>query len=620
MSFNIPAASWFFFLIIPLVIFYFLKLRRQRMEIPSLLLWQQVLEDSRVNSPFQRFKKNILLLIQLLILCLLVLAAMDPFTIGSSSGAKLPILVDCSASMGALNKSKESRMDLVKEKLTELINNKRAEQEFAIISFSNTARRVCSFTSNRQVLLNAVEKLKVDDVEGNFEDALRLTQAMTKSSQFGEVLLYTDGNISDVPTFDLSFKLNYQKIKTDNLPNIGITKMNAVRSGESSWMVFIQIDMNKTFQGSSELQIFQNGTKIGSEKIFSGDKLSQRLSFRMDGRKASVINAKLITDSADSLEVDNEAFLSLKLARQLNVYVPESLDLVKNIVSNIQGVKLLTDLNNSADLVFTDKEEELNAEASTLVSFKVVPDDLKEIISVENKQSKIIDWDRTDLVLQHTSLDDVLLMGTVKFKGEAKPVDFEKKAYEILSYGEQAPVIVKKNLGDKTSYHFFFHYYASTLPYKIAFPIMISNTVNKAMADAGLSEKTGNQTGVLPEIFLKENTAYTIKKPDGNSDVYTSNDKGLISGVSSLNSGNYEVYENDKLVQNIGVSLLSPSETSLERLSSVKFNEISVSVNEEEAQTDKSLWGIITFIAFLFLIIEWWYFQKKPGRLIKRST
>ena len=267
MNFNIPAAAWYFLLIIPLVIFYFLKLRRQRMEIPSLLLWQQVLEDSRVNSPFQRFKKNILLLIQLLILCLIVFAAMDPFTIGSSSGAKLPILVDCSASMSAKNDSGKSRMDLVKEKLTELIENKREEQEFSIISFSNTARRVCSFTSKRQILLDAVKKLKVEDVPGNFEDALRLTQAMTKSSQFGEVLLYSDGNISDVPTFNLSFKLNYQKIKEERLPNIGITKMSAVRSGESSWMIFIQIDMNEFFEGNAELQIYQNDDKIGSDKI-----------------------------------------------------------------------------------------------------------------------------------------------------------------------------------------------------------------------------------------------------------------------------------------------------------------------------------------------------------------
>ncbi|MCM8540960.1 MAG: BatA and WFA domain-containing protein [Lentisphaeraceae bacterium] len=620
MNFNIPGAAWYFLLILPLIIFYFLKLRRQRMEIPSLLLWQQVLEDSRVNSPFQKFKKNILLLIQLLILCLLILAAMDPFTIGSSSGLKLPVLVDCSASMGAVNKDGKTRMDIVKERLKELIENKREEQEIALIAFSNTARRVCSFTSNRQILLDSINKLKVDDVEGNFEDALRLTQAMTKSSQFGEVLLYTDGNIANVPTFDLSFKLNYQKIEEERLPNIGITKMSAVRSGESSWIVFIQLNMNEYFKGGAELQIFQNDERIGSDKIFSGEKLSQRLSFRIDGSKNSVIKAKLIPENEDSLEIDNQGYLSLKLARPLFVYVSDSLDLIKTIISNTSGVRLVPASSDLIDLAITDKKEDFAIEAKTMMTFKEIPEDIKPFLSTESKQSKIIDWDRTDLILQHTSLDDVLLTETVTFQNDSKPVDIEKKAYEILSYGEKAPVILKKNMGNKTVYHFFFHYNASTLPYKIAFPIMITNTVNKALADAGLSEKSGNKTGTFPETFLNPDTEYTIKSPNGKLEKIKSSERGLISGISTVDSGTYEILEGKENIQTIGISLLSPSETSLQKLNSVKFNEISVTVNEEEAQTDKSLWGMISLIAFLFLIIEWWYFQKKPGSLTKRSA
>ena len=94
MNFNLLSSAWFFFLIITLVDFYFLKLRRQRLEIPSLVLWQQVLQDSRVNSPFQKFKRNILLLLQLLLLCLLIIAAMDPIISGNSNDQKMPIIVD----------------------------------------------------------------------------------------------------------------------------------------------------------------------------------------------------------------------------------------------------------------------------------------------------------------------------------------------------------------------------------------------------------------------------------------------------------------------------------------------------------------------------------------------
>jgi hypothetical protein len=61
-----------------------LKLSRPRLQVPSLALWRAVLEDRRVNSPFQRFQRSLLLLLQLMLLCLAVLAAMLPFWSGAA--------------------------------------------------------------------------------------------------------------------------------------------------------------------------------------------------------------------------------------------------------------------------------------------------------------------------------------------------------------------------------------------------------------------------------------------------------------------------------------------------------------------------------------------------------
>ena len=102
MNFSALSSAWLFALLVPLVIFYFLKLRRPRQTVPSLVLWRQVLSDQRVNSPFQRFKRNILLLLQILLLSLLAFAAMQPFLRRDpQTSTRLPVLVDISASMGA---------------------------------------------------------------------------------------------------------------------------------------------------------------------------------------------------------------------------------------------------------------------------------------------------------------------------------------------------------------------------------------------------------------------------------------------------------------------------------------------------------------------------------------
>ena len=64
-GFQSLSQLWLLTLLVPLVLFYFLKLKRPRAEIPSLVLWRQVLQDHRVNSPFQKFKRNLLLLLQM---------------------------------------------------------------------------------------------------------------------------------------------------------------------------------------------------------------------------------------------------------------------------------------------------------------------------------------------------------------------------------------------------------------------------------------------------------------------------------------------------------------------------------------------------------------------------
>ncbi len=98
-GFSALINAWWFLLLVPLIIFYFLKLQRPRIEIPSLALWRQVINDQRVNSPFQKFKRNLLLLLQVLLLSALILGAMQPYlSRGTEQAQYLPVLIDNSHS------------------------------------------------------------------------------------------------------------------------------------------------------------------------------------------------------------------------------------------------------------------------------------------------------------------------------------------------------------------------------------------------------------------------------------------------------------------------------------------------------------------------------------------
>src|SRR5438874_10402071 len=85
-----------------LLILYFLKLRRREMLVSSTLLWKKAIQDLQVNAPFQKLRRNLLLILQMLLLLALCLALSRPvanYTPGA--GKTSVILIDRCASMSA---------------------------------------------------------------------------------------------------------------------------------------------------------------------------------------------------------------------------------------------------------------------------------------------------------------------------------------------------------------------------------------------------------------------------------------------------------------------------------------------------------------------------------------
>ena len=58
-----------------IVALWMLKLRRPEREVSSTFLWQHLVRDVEANSPWQRLRRSLLLLLQLLCALLLVAAA-----------------------------------------------------------------------------------------------------------------------------------------------------------------------------------------------------------------------------------------------------------------------------------------------------------------------------------------------------------------------------------------------------------------------------------------------------------------------------------------------------------------------------------------------------------------
>ena len=111
MPFTTPLALLGLLFIPAVVAMYLLKLRRDEAVVPSTLLWQRLVADVEANAPWQRLRRSLLLLLQLLLVAILALLAARPFLERPAGLARdIVLVVDTSASMGAT--------DVVPDRLT----------------------------------------------------------------------------------------------------------------------------------------------------------------------------------------------------------------------------------------------------------------------------------------------------------------------------------------------------------------------------------------------------------------------------------------------------------------------------------------------------------------------
>lgn len=629
-GFSTPIWAALFGLLVPVIVFYFLKLKRPRMEIPSLALWRQVISDQRVNAPFQRFKRNLLLLLQILLLCLLVLAAMQPYWKGDLHGARfLPILVDNSASMAAIDeKTGKTRLDLAKVEIQKIIDGLLPGDQLSLIAVGSTARRLTEFTDNRTLLSDALKKVEPTDVPSKLEDGLRLAQALSRTSPVETVRLYSDGNLPTRPDpataqpmaivdFDLPFKLDFQQIPAAG-NNIGITAFNARRASTEKWDVFVRVDGSPSASTAGKVTLRNKDAVVNEEQVILGPKETQRLVFTVDADEPASLEVQLQPEGFDALDADNRAWLDLPRGRDLTVFCPLTLSAYRHALRSVPGVLLEPAPDGSTkltgyDLVITDALADNAREASTYLFVGVIPDDLKDLVTVETGLTEVVDWKRDATLLQHVQLRDVQSMQVPKRTPAADDASFESLGYQFLAHGNSGPLILEKRDGAKLKIYTLFHTDNSTLPYRIGFPVFVSNVANIAMQQAELAEIAAAPTGSLPRLEFTADETYRITSPTGEHFEQKSDKNGFVQGIPATKVGLYEVRRGGSSVGKVGVALLNPTETSLFGVEKIHLNEVAVTAESELIKADRPWWPTLALLAFLLLLVEWWVFQKRPS-------
>ena len=189
-------------LLVPLVVFYVLKIKRQRRVVASTWLWAVAQRDLMAKAPFQRFRAQVPLVLEALALLALGLAFARPATRGRElTGDHVAIILDVSASMSAradgAPESPRTRLDLAKVVARDILASLTPGSDALLLEAGRDARLLAPLDRDLVRLAAIVDRVVPRDVEGDLGAAVAL--AVDRLRQLGgarRVVVITDGNLA----------------------------------------------------------------------------------------------------------------------------------------------------------------------------------------------------------------------------------------------------------------------------------------------------------------------------------------------------------------------------------------------------------------------------------------
>jgi len=642
----------------PLVLLYYLKLKRKEVPIASTLLWRRAVEDLRVNSPFQRLRSNLLLFLQLLVLALAALALSEPTRTGRQEiEESMVLLIDQSASMGTREADGKTRLELAKEEAAKVINEMGPGNRAMLITFADRARVLVPFTDDRAILCQAVNAIEQTDAVGHLTEAMELAEAHStplgegvgQDKPFGSshYLLFTDGRLTDAG------KVAVQRGQMEvvrigkSADNAGIVAPGRARNYEKPEQLSIVARVRNfgTEPIGTDASLFVDGALKDVRSIealaplSSPDKIEALPAAGApgDGNEATVA-FELVLETAADLEVrlsrgdalaaDNRAHaiatpprpMTVLLVTPGNRYLRDlmaAMPLSKYDVwtpkeyEDAPGDKLVDAGRCRYDVVVMDGYSTERLPPGNYLFFGAVP--LVESVQSGGvvKNQLMLDWDDTHPILRHVGVSTINVFSwlNLSLPGEAR----------TLIDGTNGPVL---SLLQRERHQYlicafsFFDESRELLNTDWVFNEGLVVFMQNAIRFLAGSTNLGQQTPVAPGEAITVaaapgTTSVSVHRPDGTTEKATVRGSGLVSYGRTDRVGVYHLETGIPDQEARAVNLFDDEESFVAPNRDFHLAGGQVTSSTELENRPKPLWPYVLMALAGVLLFEWFIYNKR---------
>lgn len=552
-------------LFVPLILaFYMLRLRRAERPVSSTFLWQQLVRDVEANAPWQRLRRSLLLLLQLLIVLALVLVVARPFSERPAGLSRDVVLVlDASASMAAGDVF-PSRLAEAKRVAIEALGELPADGRVSVVAAGQAPQLVANELSDRSRIASAIESVQQSTAAASLAEALRLADAVAARARGAEILLVTDDSAAAAPAVDVTAPVRVLTVGRDR-HNQAIVAL-AVRADPSGLKrsVFVSVANLDDARVERRLQILADDVPFTARDLVLEPLTRAEVVIDELPAGARVVEARLTVPASltapevteelpDQLALDDAAWAvapSDRLRRILlvgpgNVYLQNALSLLPNV-----------------ELYGTTGEEYDSTTGRELFDLVVfdgyLPDELpqKPLLAIAPPASSSLGLVTGTLeapAVGQPSVDEPLLRNVDLSRlhvAEAQRIELPDWARSVIPGPSEAPLLYAGLREGSPTAVLAFDLRQSDLPLQVAWPILTANLAGELLGLATATTATLTPGAPVELPLGPGSAAIRVTAPDG-SVVELAPADGDARSVSYVNTAQPGIYRVEQVAEEV---------------------------------------------------------------------
>jgi Ca-activated chloride channel homolog len=640
MSLLAPLALLGALLVGPLIVaMYLLKLRREERRVSSTFLWRRMVRDVEANAPWQRLRRNWLLLLQLLLLLLLAIALARPFFFATGiSGRNLIVIVDRSASMGATDTDR-SRLEAAKRQAQQLVEQLPDGGRATVIAAGGQMEVLAASTTDRRQVNEAIRAIELRAGGGSdLSQALALAAALSSREAESEVAIISDGNVQLPQDITMPATVRYFPVGERD-GNVAVSAM-ALQPSPAGQTLFIQAANYGAGAVTRRMDVYLDGSLFSAYDLALPPATAGEEGGLRAGEQAIIVDVPAqvrvaearLTESpeTDALPLDDRAWAVGAADERTTVRIvgPGNRFLET-------ALSLLSSLDVATVPTTTTSFSETAAEVPVTILDGVIPPVLPpgnlliinpprstEFFSVTGQlEFPALRPAPADLgsqqaagLLRNVSVSDVSVLRAAR----VNPGSWAQVAVE----GEGAPMLLAGERDGRRIVVLAFSLQNSDLPLQVAFPLLVSNIIGYLAPGSGAEASQLQPDQPLIVSVDPSATEVRLTRPDGVVEaVPIQGGQAVYPDTRATGPYIVDQLNGEQLVgrQRFAVNLFAPEESSIAPRADLSVPQVSglqQAVTREQVGRQE-IWRWLAAAALAVLVVEWLVYQRNGIAFIR---